>query len=77
MRLIHRDHRNLHTPCELQKPAAHKSLRRHINNPVRTLRRPHKRHANLNLRKCTIDIRRMDPGRIQRLHLILHQRNQR
>ena len=75
--LIHRHHTDLHPLCKIKKQRRQQPFRCHINNLIPPLHRIFHRLINLTFRKRTVNIRRMNPGLIQRPHLILHQRNQR
>ena len=77
MRLIYSHHADLHPLRHAKKALRHQSLRGSIQNPALPLL--HRLHGviELFLTDAAVDIRRRNPHLPQRLHLILHQRDQR
>ena len=77
MRLVDREHRNIHMHRKIEKRLRHQPLRRHVNDWIAPLARIPKRLIILCRRQRTVQIRRMDARLIERRDLILHQGNQR
>ena len=77
VRLIHSDHGELRVAGKVQKPRRLQSLRSHIDDLVPSCFCQFQRLCDLSLRQGTVDVGRVDPRLVERLHLVHHQRDQR
>ena len=74
---IHGDHGDIHAHCDRDKARREQSLRGHVDDSVFSPRRVAQREVELTLCQRAVQIGGGDAALNQRLHLILHQGNQR